>query len=44
MPTFKVNINLKNTEKLKGIAKKTYGDDCDYSISILLNRYLQGLS
>ncbi len=44
MPTFKVNINFKNVEKLKEIARQAYGDDSEYSISILLNHYLQGMN
>ncbi|MDD3083714.1 MAG: hypothetical protein PHP82_01700 [Candidatus ainarchaeum sp.] len=44
MPTFKVNINLSNIKKIKEIAKNAYGDDSDYSISILLNRYLEGIN
>ncbi len=44
MGSFKVNISLENVKKLKEIAKAAYGDDSDYSISILLNRYLNGLN
>jgi hypothetical protein len=44
MPMFKVNIDLRNTEKLKGIAMQTFGDDSEFSISLLLNRYLQGIN
>lgn len=44
MPTFKINITPENKKRLKEIAKTTYGDDSDFSISILLNRYLNGLN
>jgi hypothetical protein len=44
MPVFKVNIDIESKEKLKSIAKSAFGDDSDYSISILLNRYLKGIN
>lgn len=44
MPAFKVNIDFENKKKLKEIAKNAYGDDSDFSISLLLNRYLKGLN
>jgi hypothetical protein len=44
MPMFKVKISIENEKKLKEIAKTTYGDDSDFCISILLNRYLSGLN
>ena len=43
MPMFRVNISFDNEKKLKEIAKNAYGDDSQYSISILLNRYLEGV-
>jgi hypothetical protein len=44
MPTFKVNIDLKNTEKLKKIAKNIFDDESEYTISLLLNRYITRLN
>lgn len=44
MPEFKVNIDFENKRKLKEIARNAYGDDSDFSISLLLNRYLKGLN
>lgn len=44
MPTLKVQIDDESKKKLKEIAKKAYGEDCDYTISLLLNRYLRGLN
>lgn len=44
MPSFKVNISFENEKKLKEIAKNAYGDDSNYSISILLNRFLEGFN
>lgn len=41
---FKINLDLKNFEKLKGIAKRIYDDDSEYSMSVLLNRYLQDIN
>ena len=44
MPVFKLNLDIKNFEKMRSIAKNAFGDDSDYRISILLNRYLRGIN